>query len=132
MGDFLQTDAASGHGAADATVACWIPTRRAVPTAREGRSGSVRILGRKPCDAAGHPILETVMSVKLADGDVIAAVKGLQHARGVCAHFRPAHSPLTPIESAQRARIIETVVRTRKLLRWLQACGEGLARDRAA
>lgn len=64
------------------------------------------------------------MTVMHLAGDVPALVARLQQAREACARFKPVHSPMTPAESAQRARIIETVVRTRKLLRWLQGSSD--------
>jgi len=52
--------------------------------------------------------------------DVLAAVKLLQQAREACADLKPTGRELTPEELAQRAKIIETVIRTRKLLKLLQ------------
>ncbi len=52
--------------------------------------------------------------------DVLAAVGLLQHARAACAGLRPAGFPMTAQEHAQRAALIATVVRTRRLLRALQ------------
>ena len=60
------------------------------------------------------------MSAKNAAGDLLAAVNLLQHAREACADLKPLASPMTPAELEQRARIIDTVVRTRRLLQMLQ------------
>lgn len=60
------------------------------------------------------------MTVKNAVGDVLAAVNVLQHAREACANLKPLGSRMTAAELEQRARIIDTVVRTRRLLRLLQ------------
>jgi hypothetical protein len=53
--------------------------------------------------------------------DVLAAVGMLQHARAACAGLKPAGFPMTAQELEQRATIIATVVRTRRLLRALQS-----------
>ena len=60
------------------------------------------------------------MTVKNAAGDVLAAVNVLQHAREACADLKPLGSTMTSAELEQRARIIDTVVRTRRLLQLLQ------------
>jgi hypothetical protein len=60
------------------------------------------------------------MTVKNAASDVLAAVNVLQHARRACADLKPLGSPMTVAELEQRAQIIDTVVRTRKLLQLLQ------------
>ena len=52
--------------------------------------------------------------------DVLAAVGRLQHARAACAGLKPAGFPMTAQEHAQRAALIATVVRTRRLLHALQ------------
>ena len=52
--------------------------------------------------------------------EVLAAVRQLQQTRASCAALKPAYARLSDLELAQRARIIETVVRTRRLLRSLQ------------
>ncbi|RYD15258.1 MAG: hypothetical protein EOP90_09990 [Lysobacteraceae bacterium] len=61
------------------------------------------------------------MTANNAASDVLVAVNLLQHARKACADFRPLGSPMTPMELEQRERIIDTVVRTRRLLQSLQA-----------
>lgn len=66
------------------------------------------------------------MTVKNAASDVLAAVNVLQHARRACADLKPLGSPMTPTELEQRAQIIDTVVRTRKLLQLLQGRAEDL------
>lgn len=66
---------------------------------------------------------------------MLAAVGTLQRAREACANLKPLSHPMSPEELAQRARIIETVIRTRKLLQTLQGraddLGEALARFKA-
>lgn len=52
--------------------------------------------------------------------EVLAAVRQLQETRASCAALKPVYARLSEVELAQRARIIETVVRTRNLLRSLQ------------
>jgi hypothetical protein len=66
------------------------------------------------------------MTVKNAAGDVLAAVNVLQHARKACAELKPLGSPLTQAELEQRAQIIDTVVRTRRLLQLLQRRADDL------
>jgi hypothetical protein len=72
------------------------------------------------------------MTVKNAAVDVLAAVEVLQHARVACATLKPQSYPLSEQERQQRARIIDTVIRTRRLLKQLQARtddpDDGLAR----
>lgn len=72
------------------------------------------------------------MSVKNAAVDVLAAVEVLQHARVACANLKPLGYPLSEQELQQRARIIDTVIRTRQLLKHLQTrtddLGDALAR----
>jgi hypothetical protein len=60
------------------------------------------------------------MTVKNAAVDVLAAVEVLQHARVACSNLRPLGYPLSEQELEQRARIIDTVIRTRRLLKQLQ------------
>ncbi len=76
------------------------------------------------------------MTANNAASDVLVAVNVLQHARRACADFNPLGSPMTPSELEQRERIIDTVVRTRRLLRSLQGladeCGAQRAGSRAA
>ena len=60
------------------------------------------------------------MTAKNAASDVLVAVNVLQHAREACANLKPLGSRMTTAELEQRARIIDTVVRTRRLLRLLQ------------
>ncbi|WP_306582050.1 hypothetical protein [Dokdonella sp.] len=52
--------------------------------------------------------------------EVMAALRRLQATRASCAAIRPVYAKLSAEELAQRARIIDTVVRTRNLLRSLQ------------
>lgn len=66
------------------------------------------------------------MTVKNAASDVLVAVNVLQHARRACADLKPLGSPMTPAELEQRAQIIDTVVRTRKLLQLLQGRADDL------
>jgi len=58
--------------------------------------------------------------------DVLAAVEVLQRARAACANLKPLGMELSPEELAQRARIIDTVIRTRALLQTLQARADDL------
>jgi hypothetical protein len=61
------------------------------------------------------------MTVKNAAVDVLAAVEVLQHARVACSTLKPLNYPLSKQEREQRAQIIDTVIRTRRLLKQLQA-----------
>ena len=61
------------------------------------------------------------MTAKTPANDVLAAVGMLQHARAACAELKPTGFPMTAHELEQRATIIATVVRTRRLLRALQS-----------
>jgi hypothetical protein len=67
------------------------------------------------------------MQAKKAATDVLAAVKVLQHAREACANLKPLSHPMTPEELAQRAKMIETVIRTRKLLQAIQGRADDLS-----
>ncbi len=52
--------------------------------------------------------------------EVLVAVRRLQDSRASYAVLKPTYARLSQDELAQRARIIDTVVRTRKLLQSLQ------------
>lgn len=52
--------------------------------------------------------------------EVLVAVRRLQESRASCVVLKPSYARLSQDELAQRARIIDTVVRTRKLLQSLQ------------
>jgi hypothetical protein len=60
------------------------------------------------------------MEAKKAATDVLAAVQVMEHARKACAHLKPLDTPMSEAELLERARMIETVVRTRKLLQRIQ------------
>ncbi len=67
------------------------------------------------------------MQAKKAATDVLAAVQVLQYAREACANLKPLSHPMTPEELAQRAKMIETIIRTRKLLAALRARADDLS-----
>jgi hypothetical protein len=60
------------------------------------------------------------MEAKNAATDVLAAVQVMEHARKACAHLKPLDTPMSEAELLERARMIDTVVRTRKLLQRIQ------------
>lgn len=66
------------------------------------------------------------MNTKNAAVDVLAAVEVLQHARAACANLKPLSYPLSGLELQQRAQIIDTVIRTRRLLKHLQTRSDDL------
>ena len=61
------------------------------------------------------------MTAKTSASDVLATVGMLQDARAGCADLKSAGFPMTARALEQRATIIATVVRTRRLLRALQS-----------
>jgi len=127
VGDFLHGPAPScGIAFAMARASC-VQTLQSVIRYQDGRGPeNTRAAGRKPGDERVIPFVESVMTVKNAAGDVLAAVNVLQHARQACAGLKPLGSPLTQAELEQRAQIIDTVVRTRKLLQVLQGRADDL------
>jgi hypothetical protein len=60
------------------------------------------------------------MEAKKAASDVLAAVQVMEHARKACANLKPLDTPMSEDELRERARMIDTVVRTRKLLQLIQ------------
>ena len=81
-----------------------------------------------PSDGAGRSLTtDQTMQAKKAATDVLAAVQVLQHAREACANLKPLSHPMTPEELAQRAKMIETVIRTRKLLQMIQGRADDLS-----
>lgn len=60
------------------------------------------------------------MEAKKAATDVLAAVQVLEHARKACVNLKPLDAPMSEDELRERARMIDTVVRTRKLLQLIQ------------
>ncbi|RYD14033.1 MAG: hypothetical protein EOP90_15380 [Lysobacteraceae bacterium] len=60
------------------------------------------------------------MEARKAATDVLAAVNVLEHARKACSNLKPLDAPMSDAELIERARIIDTVVRTRKLLARIQ------------
>ncbi len=72
------------------------------------------------------------MEAKKAATDVLAAVQVMEHARKACVNLKPPDAPMSEAELVERARMIDTVVRTRRLLQLIQNradnLGEALAR----
>lgn len=72
------------------------------------------------------------MEAKKAATDVLAAVQVMEHARKACVNLKPLDAPMSEAELVERARMIDTVVRTRRLLQLIQNradnLGEALAR----
>lgn len=66
------------------------------------------------------------MEARKAATDVLAAVNMLEHARKTCSNLKPLDAPMSEAELLERARIIDTVVRTRKLLARIQDRADNL------
>lgn len=66
------------------------------------------------------------METRKAATDVLAAVHVLEHARKACANLKPLDAPMSEAELVERARMIDTVVRTRKLLARIQDRADNL------
>ena len=66
------------------------------------------------------------MEARKAATDVLAAVNVLEHARKACSNLNPLDAPMSEAELLERARIIDTVVRTRKLLARIQDRADNL------
>jgi hypothetical protein len=60
------------------------------------------------------------MEAKKAATDVLAAVQVMEHARKACMNLKPLDAPMSEAELMERARMIDTVVRTRRLLQLIQ------------
>jgi len=78
---------------------------------------------------------ESVMSVKNAANDVLAAVAVMQHARQACANLSPLGLPMTEAQLEHRARVIAAVVQASRKLQQLRdravSLEHALARFRA-
>lgn len=66
------------------------------------------------------------MTVKNTTVDVLAAVEVLQQARAACANLKPRGCPMSAQELEQRAKIIDMVICTRRLLKQLQTHADDL------